>query len=287
MSFAYEIQPRQIVGGPAWRMTGKYDIVAVTPEQPDGRQLKGMVRKLLTERFGLSFHREKRTLPAYVLVLDSADTKMEKSDADANRGSSFRGRGMGHLTETYGSMPDFARWLNSGILDRPVIDQTGLTGKFNFTLNWTPDESQYGGMGSRVPPTTDNASALPGFFTAIKEQTALKMDATKVNVDVLVIDHVEKPTENQLWGRSERMNGSAALAAARRVKTPSTTRSQRAPMKGKASLAPAPIRSRSQLRIMPWPRCRRTLTLSSVRSRARAVSVVLSSSMSRSMMTVR
>jgi uncharacterized protein (TIGR03435 family) len=164
MSFAYDIQPRQIVGGPAWMTTDKYDIVALTPEQPDGRQLKGMVRRLLAERFGLSFHREKRTLPAYVLVLDKADTKMEKSEADANSGSSFRGRGMGHLTVTNGSMPDLVRWLNSGILDRPVIDETGLTGKFNFTLNWTPDESQYSGMGSRVPPPTDNASALPGFL---------------------------------------------------------------------------------------------------------------------------
>jgi uncharacterized protein (TIGR03435 family) len=196
MSFAYDIQSRQIVGGPAWMMTDKYDIAAVTPEQTDGRQLKGMVRKLLAERFGLSFHREKRTLPAYVLVLDKADAKMEKSEADANSGSSFRGRGMVRLTVTNGSMPDFARWLNSGILDRPVIDETGLTGKFNFTLNWTPDDSRYGGMGSRTPPPTDNASALPGFFTAIKEQTGLKMDATKVDVDVLVIDHVEKPAEN-------------------------------------------------------------------------------------------
>jgi uncharacterized protein (TIGR03435 family) len=90
--------------------TDKYDIVALTPEQPDGRQLKGMVRRLLAERFGLSFHREKRTLPAYVLVLDKADTKMEKSEADANSGSSFRARGMGHLTVTDGISPMVELW---------------------------------------------------------------------------------------------------------------------------------------------------------------------------------
>jgi uncharacterized protein (TIGR03435 family) len=71
----------------------------MTPEQSNGRQWKGTVRELLVERrFPLSFHREKRTLPAYVLVLDKADTKTERSEADANSGSSFRGRGMRHLT---------------------------------------------------------------------------------------------------------------------------------------------------------------------------------------------
>jgi uncharacterized protein (TIGR03435 family) len=152
-----------------------------------------MVRRLLAERFGLSFHRERRTLATYALLVEKAGPKMEKSEADADRGSGFRGRGMGQLTVTNGSMAGFARWLNGGILDRPVIDKTGLTGKFNFKLNWMPDESQYEGMGTRMP-STDNA--LPSFFTAIKEQIGLKMDATKADVDVLVIDHVEKPTEN-------------------------------------------------------------------------------------------
>jgi uncharacterized protein (TIGR03435 family) len=195
MTYAYDLPPKQIVGGPAWLRTDKYDIVAVTPGKSDAQQVKGMVRRLLAERFGLSFHREKRTVAVYALLVEKAGPKMEKSMAETDRGSGFRGRGMGQLTVTNGSMADFARWLNGGVLDRPVIDQTGLTGKFNFTLNWMPDESQYGGMGMRMP-STDSANALPSFFTAIKEQIGLKMDATKADVDVLVIDHVEKPTEN-------------------------------------------------------------------------------------------
>jgi uncharacterized protein (TIGR03435 family) len=195
MTYAYDLQPKQIVGGPQWLTTDKYDIVAVTPEKSDAQQLKGMVRRLLAERFGLSFHREKRMLAAYALLVDKAGPKMEKSEVDPDRGSGFRGRGMGQLTVTNGSMAGFARWLNGGILDRPVIDETGLTGKFNFALNWMPDESQYGGMGTRMPPS-DSANTLPSFFTAIKEQIGLKMDPTKANIDVLVIDHVEKPTPN-------------------------------------------------------------------------------------------
>lgn len=195
ITYAYDLQPRQIVGGPAWLTTDKYDIVALMPEKSDRQQLKGMVRRLLAERFGLSFHCEKRMLPAYALLVDKAGPKMEKSEADPERGSGFRGRGMGQLTVTNGSMAGFAHWLNGGILDRPVIDETGLTGRFNFTLNWMPDDSQYEGMGTRMP-STDSANALPSFFTAIKEQIGLKIDPTKANLDVLIIDHVDKPTEN-------------------------------------------------------------------------------------------
>jgi len=194
ITFAYDIPWRQLVGGPAWLTTDKYDIVAVASEKADTQQMKSMTRRLLAERFGLGIHREKRTLPAYALLVDKGGPKMEKSTSDVH-GSGFRGRGMGELTVINGSMTGFAKWLNSGILDRPVIDETGLTDKYNFTLNWMPDDSQYGGVGVRVP-SSDGASSLPNFFTAIKEQIGLKMSPTKADVDVLVIDHVERPSEN-------------------------------------------------------------------------------------------
>ena len=81
------------------------------------------------------------------------------------------------------------------MLDRPVVDQTGLAGRFDFTLTWTPDETQFGGLGV-VPPPPDNAAAPPGLFTAIQEQLGLKLDASKAQVDVMVIDRAEKPSEN-------------------------------------------------------------------------------------------
>jgi uncharacterized protein (TIGR03435 family) len=82
------------------------------------------------------------------------------------------------------------------VLDKPVVDQTGLTGRFDFTLNWTPDEFQFSGMGVKPPPPGDDPSAPPDLFTAIQQQLGLKIDSTKSPVDVLVIDKVEKPSAN-------------------------------------------------------------------------------------------
>jgi uncharacterized protein (TIGR03435 family) len=93
-------------------------------------------------------------------------------------------------------MGDFAGLLQAAVLDRPVVDQTGLQGRFDFPLKWTPDESQFADMGMKIPPPKDNADAPPGLFTAIQEQIGLKLESTKAPVEVLVIDHVEKPSEN-------------------------------------------------------------------------------------------
>jgi uncharacterized protein (TIGR03435 family) len=89
--------------------------------------------------------------------------------------------------------------MQSGVMDRPVVDQTGLAGKYDFKLKWTPDESQFlqfRGTGAVVPPPTDAANAPPNLYTAIQEQIGLKMAPAKVPDDVLVIEHAEKPSEN-------------------------------------------------------------------------------------------
>jgi len=89
--------------------------------------------------------------------------------------------------------------MQSGVMDRPVVDQTGLPDRYDFQLKWTPDDSQFSqfrGSGVTVPPPTDNAAAPPGLYTALTEQLGLKMGPGKVPDDVIVIDHVEKPSEN-------------------------------------------------------------------------------------------
>jgi uncharacterized protein (TIGR03435 family) len=90
-------------------------------------------------------------------------------------------------------MKDFAGLLQEVVLDKPVVDQTGIKGRYDFTLKWAPDFSQFGG---HVPPPTEAPDAPPSLFTAVQEQIGLKLDTTKTMVDVLVIDHVEKPSEN-------------------------------------------------------------------------------------------
>jgi uncharacterized protein (TIGR03435 family) len=199
ISFSYGVHVKQIIGAPPWAETDKYDISAEPDGEgmPNDKQWKGMIQKLIVERYKFTFHRDKKELSVYVLSVAKTGPKLTKSEGDPNGlpGLFFRGR-PGDLGVRNANMADFAGLLQGAVLDRPVVDQTGLTGRFDFTLNWTPDDSQFAGMGAKIPPPTDNASAPPNLYTAIQEQIGLKLDATKAPADVLVIDHVEKPSEN-------------------------------------------------------------------------------------------
>ena len=95
-------------------------------------------------------------------------------------------------------MAEFAGFLQARVLDRPVVDQTGITGKFDFTLEWRPDLSQLGptGPGANAPQLPPEVEARPDLFTAIQEQLGLKLESSKAPVDAYVIDKVQKPSEN-------------------------------------------------------------------------------------------
>jgi uncharacterized protein (TIGR03435 family) len=100
------------------------------------------------------------------------------------------------LTCSNATMADFAGLMQSTVLDKPVVDQTALPGRYDFTLNWTPDQFQFGGRGGAAPPPADDAAAPPDLFTAIQEQLGLRFESTKAPADVLVIDRLEKPSAN-------------------------------------------------------------------------------------------
>ena len=93
------------------------------------------------------------------------------------------------------TMGDFAALLTRTTLDRPILDRTGLEGRWDFTLRWLWDESQFGGQ-VPPPPAGDPAASLPPLFTAIQEQLGLKLESQKADVPVLVIDHVDRPSPN-------------------------------------------------------------------------------------------
>ena len=197
MTFAYGLHARQITSGPAWMESDKYDLEA-KPDgegQPNETQWKTMVQKLLADRFKLTFHHDKKELPVYAIVVGKTGSKLTKSDGDPNGLPGLFFRGLGVLPARNATMADFAGVMQTAVLDRPVVDQTGLTGRFDFMLTWTPDEFQFGGLGAKVPPPLDNATA-PDLFTAMQQQLGLKLESTKAPVDVLVVDHVEKPTDN-------------------------------------------------------------------------------------------
>ncbi len=198
VSFAYDVQQKQVVGGPDWMSSEKFDIDAQpdVPGSPNRDQLKTMIQKLLADRFQLKFHRDKKELSAYVLSVAKNGPKLKTSQGDPKGLPGLFFRGLGVLTVTNATMGDFSHLMQSAVLDRPVVDQTGLQGKYDFLLKWTPDESQFGGMGIKVPPPSDAADAPPPLFTALQEQLGLKMGAGKAPVEVLVLDHVEQPSAN-------------------------------------------------------------------------------------------
>ena len=197
MVFAYGIHARQVAGGPDWLEKDKYDVLA-KPDvdgQPNDKQLKSMVQKLLADRFKLTFHRDKKELSVYAIVVAKNGSKLTKSEGDGNGLPSLFFRGLGNLPARNATMADFAGVMQSAVLDKPVVDQTGLSGRFDFTLMWTPDEFQFGGLGVK-PPAPSDKDTQPDLYTAFQQQLGLRLESTKAQAEVLVIDKVEKPSEN-------------------------------------------------------------------------------------------
>lgn len=195
ITFAYGIHVRQVTGGPGWLETEKYDITA-KPDQagiPNATQVRTMIQKLLAERFQLAFHRDKKELSAFTITVAKTGPKLTKSETGGNL-PGFGGRGPGSIIVQNSTMEEFAGFLQARILDRPVVDQTGLAGKFTFTLSWRPD--QLAAPGPNAPPLPADLESRSDLYTAIQEQLGLKLEATKAPVEVFVIDRVEKPSEN-------------------------------------------------------------------------------------------
>ena len=196
MIMFYRVDRRQIVGGPAWVATDEYDVDAVAETEADLQHHDGeMFQKLLQDRFHLLFHREQRELPVYVLTVAKGGSKLKQSDEKSQRTS-----GCEHLGQCmfgHESIERFARWMQFGVLDKPVVDKTGLTGEYDFTLRWTPDETQFYAMGIHVrPPATNDPNAAPGLYAALEDQLGLKLEAQRTKAEVIVIDHVERPSED-------------------------------------------------------------------------------------------
>ena len=200
MMFAYSVQMKQIIGAPDWIEKDRYDISA-TPDQdgtPSADQVRVMIRKLLADRFQLKFHHDKRELSAFVLTVAKDGAKLKPAQPNGNlHGFGIQAAPTGALM--FGNnapIPAFTSFLQSIVFDRPVVDQTGLTGKYDITVTFTPDDSLFNGQPIGVPKPADGVEPAPGLFDAIQQQLGLKLTAEKTQVDVLAIDHVEKPSAN-------------------------------------------------------------------------------------------
>lgn len=199
IKFAYGVQDKQVANLPDWASSQKFDMTGKPdiPGMPNPQQLRNMVQRVLADRFQLKFHEDKKEMSAYVLFVAKGGQKMEKAPADAGALPGLFFRGLGVLTVRNATMQDFCELMQSAVLDRPVVDETELQGRYNFLLKWTPDESQFGGLGVKVPPPSDAADAPPPLYTAITEQIGLRLEAmSKAPVRVLTVDHVDHPSAN-------------------------------------------------------------------------------------------
>ena len=231
IQIAYQIQPFQLIGAPNWINDERFDIVAKAPAGtpmvgPAGGTSPGpmqfMLRNLLTDRFKLKTHTETREMPMYALVVARSDgklgPKMKKADVDC---AALRGRGpggppappapgerpqcgmmmgIGSVAAGGVSMTQLSQLLSQRV-GRTVVDKTGLSGFYEFNLDFTPDQIPgAGGPGPVLPP---GAPALPpvdpngpSIYTALQEQLGLKLDAQRGQVEVTVVDSVDHPTED-------------------------------------------------------------------------------------------
>jgi uncharacterized protein (TIGR03435 family) len=200
IKFAYKVNEKQIVGAPEWWDKDKFDITAVVADgegTPSDAQWHSMMRKLIVERFKLKFHQEKKELSVYVFSVGKDGPKNLTKSLSTNflPGFGFGPDPGGMVSSAQNAtMAEYADMVLQGrLMDRPVLNQTGIEGRYDFKVTFMPDESLFGGHGPPIP-TSDNPA--PGFFTALQEQLGLKLDAVKAPADVMVIDHVEKPSDN-------------------------------------------------------------------------------------------
>jgi bla regulator protein blaR1 len=215
IGLAYDVRDFEISGGPAWAGSTRYEIDAKpetvsdaddphnikTDEQREKFQQRQRMRiqALLADRFQLKVGHSTKELPIYVLKVAKSGPKLQESKEEG--GNQFQGArigGPGHLTGGKVGMKFLTQILAQNV-GRPVIDQTGLTGKYDFKLEWTPDQSQQGAFGGpgpdgNLPPPADPNG--PSIFTAVEEQLGLKLNSQKGPVEMLTIDAVEKPSEN-------------------------------------------------------------------------------------------
>jgi bla regulator protein blaR1 len=195
---AYDLKPNQLTGAPSWVESERYDITAKAegPAEPD--QLKLMMRSLLADRFKLVIHRETKDLPIYELVTAKGGPKL-KPAADAGAQNQLQMMRRGQMELQSASMAQLAQSLSS-VVGRNVYDKTGLTGTYDMKLEWTPDESENAIKGPPPPDGKENSAPAPesgpSLLIAIQEQLGLKLMPSKGPVDLVVIDHIDRASEN-------------------------------------------------------------------------------------------
>jgi uncharacterized protein (TIGR03435 family) len=180
---AYRVQHRQI-SGPDWLTSQRFDISAIIPAAESNEQIPEMLGSLLQERFKLKTHGDTREEQVYRLVLANSGPNLQK--AEEQTGISGRSTKTMEQVSARTTLASFAEYLSER-LDRPVVEQTGLTGVYSIHLEWIPDTAEATGVDT----------GGPSIFTAVQEQLGLHLVAGKAAVRLVVVDSIERnPTDN-------------------------------------------------------------------------------------------
>jgi uncharacterized protein (TIGR03435 family) len=194
IAYAYGVRELLISGGPAWADNDRFDIDARAGAGGSPRETAERLRSLLADRFALTIHKEAREQSVYALMVAKNGPKFAEAKPETN--SSFRRRGNAISGEA-ATMQLLARSL-ANVVGRPVLDKTGLTGSYDFKLEWTPEaalsRNSTSASATEIPLASDPASA--SVFAALQEQLGLRIESQKAPVETFVIDHVALPSPN-------------------------------------------------------------------------------------------
>lgn len=195
---AWNVKDFQVSGGEGWMGTDRYDIDAVAAGPFQKGEYRAMLQTLLADRFGLVMHRETQNKSGYALVAGRNGAKLPPPIEDPDIMFSRTPSGDTVLKATSASMSQLAMALSS-TLGAPVVDLTGIEGRFDVSLRWTPDPTSQPLMtksGVPLPPPPPDAVTGPTLFTALQEKLGLKLEARKVPVEVIAIDRAHRPSGN-------------------------------------------------------------------------------------------
>jgi uncharacterized protein (TIGR03435 family) len=198
ITVAYGVKGDQIEGGPDWMDTARFDMNGVAAKQSNIDELHSMLQDLLADRFKLRFHRETKQLPVYALTVDKDGPKLHARES-ANAGEPWvdvtAERMLQMTLRSKVVTMDYFAFRLSQLLDRPVINLTKLPGSFDFDLKYTreaPPGLPENAMINGQPVDTSG----PTIFEAVRRQLGLKLESQKGPVQIIVVDHAEKPAEN-------------------------------------------------------------------------------------------
>ena len=204
---AYSVPESRILGGPKWLNSERFDIQAKIDDSTAAQQkmlgreerklqTQKMFQQLLADRFQLKVHWETRELPIYGLIVAKNGPRLDPAkDAESGSSTSIQNN---QLTARSITMTDLAETLTQEMsreLGRVVVDKSGVEGRYDLALKWSPD-LEGAGMDGRAEESAPPAGSAPSIFTAVQEQLGLRLESTRGPGEVLVIDHVEMPTEN-------------------------------------------------------------------------------------------